>query len=99
MFGPPGPPGDQPPEFVQWEATLDSYDQIVAALETHSEALRDLMDKKLDMVDARMTRLKQRMQNVGNGSQTLEMLSKGLIAEMNGVDGTPTTLPTGQRIS
>lgn len=85
MFGPPGPPGDQPAEFVQWESTLDSYDQIVTALESHSEALRSLMEKKLDMVDIRMGNMKQRLTTVGNGSQSLEMLSKGLVAQMNGV--------------
>lgn len=46
VWGPPGAPGDQPQEIGEWETSLDSYDQIVSALETHSETLRDLMDKK-----------------------------------------------------
>jgi hypothetical protein len=85
VWGPPGAPGDQPQEIAEWETSLDSYDGIVSALETHSETLRDLMDKKYGTVQDRMQVLKMRLAALANGTVSLEMLSKAMVSQMGGV--------------
>jgi len=87
MWGPPGAPGDQPAEIGQWETSLDSYDGIVSALEQHSESLRNLMDKKQELVGQRMQALRLRLAALSNGTVGLELMSKAMIAQMNGVAG------------
>lgn len=66
---------------------MDSYDGIVSALETHSEALRDLMDKKAEMTSDRMMVLRMRLASLANGTVSLAMLSKAMVAQMGGVAG------------
>merc|ERR1719482_1352977 len=61
IWGPPGTSGDQPQEIGEWETSLDSYDGIVGALETHSETLRDLMEKKQEIIQNRMQTLRMRL--------------------------------------
>jgi len=84
-WGPPGGPGDQPMEIGEWETGLDSYDGIVAALETHSESLRNMMDNKQNLIEERMGNMRTRLSNLANGTVNLEMLSKGMIAQLDGV--------------
>lgn len=84
-WGPPGAPGDQPRELAEWETNLDSYDAIVAALETHSETLRDKMDKKHEMVGDKIQQLRMRLASLANGTVSLNMMSKEMVKQMNGV--------------
>lgn len=86
-WGPPGPGGEHPREIEEWEQSLDSYDGIVGALETHSESLRDLMDKKADMMNDKMMLLRMRLAGLANGTVSLEMLSKAMVSQMGGVAG------------
>lgn len=87
LYGMPGAPGEQPKEIGEWETSLDSYDGIVTALETHSESLRNMMDKKHESVEGRMQQLRQRLATLGNGTVTLEKLSNAMVEQMNGVAG------------
>jgi len=84
-WGPPGRGGDQPMEIGEWETGLDSYDGIVTALETHSETLRNMMDKKQTLIEDRMSNLKTRLADLANGTVSLELLSKGMVAQLDGV--------------
>jgi len=81
-WGPPGYPGEQPREIGEWETSLDSYDGIVSALETHSESLRDMMGKKSDLIDDDMEDLKMRLSKLANGTVSLSLLSKAMVSEM-----------------
>lgn len=85
VWGPPGTPGDQPVEIGEWETSLDSYDGIVSALETHSEKLRDLMESKHDQVETRMQNLRIRLAKIANGTVSLNLLSRGMVAQMQGL--------------
>lgn len=84
-WGMPGVGGDQPAEIGEWETGLDSYDGIVSALETHSETLRNMMDKKQDLVVDRMEALKMRLSALANGTVNLATMSKAMIGQLNGV--------------
>lgn len=84
-WGPPGPPGEQPREIGEWETSLDSYDGITTALETHSEALREMMDKKQQLMQDNMEDLKVRLSSLANGTVSLGSLSKVMIKQMNEV--------------
>jgi len=64
---------------------LDSYDGITTALETHSEALREMMDKKQQLMQDNMEDLKVRLSNLANGTVSLGALSKVMIKQMNEV--------------
>jgi len=72
-------------EIGEWETGLDSYDGIVTALETHSETLRNMMDKKQTLIEDRMSNLKTRLADLANGTVSLELLSKGMVAQLDGV--------------
>jgi len=85
VWGPPGTGGDQPREIGEWEQGLDSYDGIVSALETHSETLRNLMDKKQEMAQGRMEALKMRLAALSNGTVSLALLSKAMVGQMSGL--------------
>jgi len=84
-WGPPGTGGDQPAEIGEWETGLDSYDGIVTALETHSETLRNMMDKKQELIQDRMENLKVRLSTLANGTVNLELLSKSMVGQLDGV--------------
>lgn len=84
-WGPPGRGGDQPMEIGEWETGLDSYDGIVGALETHSETLRNMMDNKQTLIEDRMNNMKTRLADLANGTVSLELLSKGMVAQLDGV--------------
>jgi hypothetical protein len=70
----------------EWEQALDSYDQIVSALETHSESLRDLMEKKHDDMREKLSDIRMRLAALTNNTVSLEMLSKAMIKHLNSDD-------------
>jgi hypothetical protein len=67
----------------EWEQALDSYDQIVTALETHSESLRDLIESKHDAMQDKMAKIRMRLSTLTNGTVNLEMLSKAVVKHLN----------------
>jgi len=81
-WGAPGNPGDAPKEMAEWERSLDSYDGIVTTLEEHSEKLRDMMDKKEQLMKANVQDLKVRLGSLANATVSLEMLSKVMVANL-----------------
>jgi hypothetical protein len=85
IWGPPGTSGDAPVEIGAWETSLDSYDGIVSALETHSEALRDALETKSEDIDGRMQAVRLRLAKVANGTVSLSLLSRGMLAQMEGL--------------
>lgn len=78
-YGPPGKSGEQPKEFGTWETTLDGYNNVVTALGKHSEGIKTLMDKKLDLLEDEKTNLKLRINNLANGTVSLGALSKAMV--------------------
>jgi len=86
VWGPPGMPGDAPAEMQEWEQALDSYDQIVSALETHSESLRDLMEKQHDDMREKLSNIRMRLAALTNNTVSLEMLSKAIVKHLNSDD-------------
>jgi len=84
--GPVGPPGEQPHEMEEWETSLDSYDGIVTALETHSEKLRDVMSKKEKKMAGRMTNLTTRLAKLAAGAVSLKELSKHIVKNLLSVE-------------
>merc|ERR1719440_1507151 len=84
-WGPPGPTGDAPAAMAEWETSLDSYDGIIAGLETHSEKLRNLLETKQDNSESKMQELRIRLAKIANGSVDLQLMSKGMIAQMSGL--------------
>lgn len=84
-WGPPGVSGEAPKEIGEWEASLDSYDGIVGGLETHSEALRDALQTKAEDIDTRMQTLRIRLAKIANGTVSLNLLSRGMLAQMQGL--------------
>jgi len=86
VWGPPGMPGDAPAEMQEWEQALDSYDQIVSALETHSESLRDLMEKQHDDMREKLSGIRMRLAALTNNTVSLEMLSKAVVKHLNSDD-------------
>jgi len=86
VWGPPGMPGDAPAEMQEWEQALDSYDQIVSALETHSESLRDLMEKQHDDMREKLSSIRMRLAALTNNTVSLEMLSKAVVKHLNSDD-------------
>lgn len=72
-------PGAQPKEFGVWETTLDGYNNVVTALGKHSDGIKTLMDKKLDLLEDEKTNLKLRINNLANGTVTLGALSKDMV--------------------
>jgi len=89
MWGPPGRSGDAPPEISEWENSLDSYDGIVSALETHSETVRSVMEAKHTKMTERAQALRLRLAALSNGTVSLAMLSNAMVEQMNavGADG------------
>jgi len=83
VWGPPGLPGDAPPAIQEWEEALDSYDQIVSALETHSEALRNLFSDKHDEMNDHLEKVRGRLSLLTKGSVSLEDMSKSLVKHLN----------------
>lgn len=75
-YGPPGLPGDQPHEIAQWETSLDSYDSIVTALRTHTDSINDLLAKKNDQIDQRLSKIRARLTNLASSTGALAHLTK-----------------------
>lgn len=80
VWGPPGTPGEAPVAIGEWEASLDSYDGIVGKLETNSENLRNLMETKHEQVEDRMQALRLRLAKLANGTVSLSLMSKSMVA-------------------
>lgn len=77
VWGPPGRSGDHPMEIEEWERTLDSYDGIVSALETHSESVRNLLEKKADIMDTKIGIMRMRLAGLAYETGTLHLMTKG----------------------
>jgi hypothetical protein len=67
----------------EWEQSLDSYDQIVTALETHAENLREVMESKHDAMQDKMSKIRLRLSALTNNTVNLEMLSKAVVKHLN----------------
>jgi len=86
MWGPPGMPGDAPIEMQEWEQALDTYNSIVTGLETHSESLRELMEKKHDNMQLKIADIRSRLAALTNNTINLEDMSKALVKHLNSDD-------------
>jgi hypothetical protein len=74
-----------PVEIGEWETSLDSYDGIVSGLETHSETLRNALQTKGEDIEHRMQELRLRLATIANGTVSLSLLSRGMLAQMEGL--------------
>lgn len=77
VWGAPGRSGDHPTEIEEWERSLDSYDGIVGALESHSDTLRNLLAKKAEAMDMKMNIIRMRIGALAYQTGTLRLLTKG----------------------
>lgn len=72
--GPSGVPGAQPNDINNWEASLDSYNELVNSLEDHSDKLKEVLTNKTVEVEEEETQVHSLQMLLRNEEADLQRL-------------------------